>query len=216
MSIIKTTGTQLQIASAYAAAKSMTALSNATSAVASLESSHGVGVNDYVEITSAWDLANGRIVRAAAVATNDVTLAGLNTSSVLRYPAGSGIGSVREISTWLPLSQLTGTPSVSGGDQQFADVTTWSDVVAKQMPTLRSPVKVDLGLFFDPSLSWWNTVKDASDSATPVALRMVFASGAILVGNAYWGLQEVPTFEDSTLRGSISLSFVSVPTIYTS
>jgi hypothetical protein len=216
MAITLAVGTTVAIASAYGPVRSMTALTNASNAVATLEASHGVAVNDYVEITSGWARANGRVARASVVAANDVTLAGIDTQSTARFPSGSGTGSVREVTTWTTIGQITKDISVSGGEQQFADITTLEDVLDKQIPTRRSPVSVQLPLFFDPALSYVAAVRAASDAATPAAVRFIYPNGVILVANAYWSFQDVPTIQDDTLRGQIDLTFLAVPTIYTS
>lgn len=216
MSVVKVAGTQFAIASAYASSKSMTALSNATSAVATLEVSHGVSVGDYVEITSGWDLANLRIAKATAVATNDVTLGNIDTSSTTLYPAAGGTGSVREISTWTSLSQISTDWGISGGDQNFADATFVSHLIQQRIPTDRQPLEVSLPFFFDASLSWLSTVRGVSQTSTATAVKMTFPNGNILVANAYWSLLDSPFVTDGTLRGRIDLSIIGYPTIYTS
>lgn len=216
MAITKVAGTVFAVASAYASSKNMTALTNATSAVATLEAAHGVAVGEYVEITSGWDLANGRIARATAVATNDVTLGNIDTSSTSLYPAGSGTGSVREISTWTNLSQISPEWSVGGGDQNFADATFVSNLIRQRIPTDRNPIDITLPFFFDPTLSWLSAVRSASNSLTGAAIRMTFPNGSILVANAYWSLRDVPTVTDGTLRGEVTLSLIGQPTVYTS
>lgn len=214
MAITLATGTLVAIASTYGSSSAMSAITNASSAVATLAAAHGVIVGDFLEITSGWDRLNGRIVRVSAVATNDVTLEGINTASTSLYPAGTGTGSIRRITAWTNLSQITSGISVSGGEQQFADITTLTDRTQKQIPTVRGAVNVTLPLFDDPSLAWYSTVQTASDTATATGVRMIFPNASRLVANAYWSLQAVPTIEDSTLRGSISLSFVADPTRY--
>jgi hypothetical protein len=57
-------------------------------------------------------------------------------------------------------------------------------------------------------------VRTASDSAVPTAVRMIYANGSRLVGNAYWSIGDVPTVEDSTLRNSVTLTFAAQPTRY--
>lgn len=208
------TGMIVAIGSTYGSSVNMTAITNASSAVATLAAAHGVIVGDFLEITSGWDRLNGRIVRVSAVATNDVTLEGINTTSVQRYPAGTGTGTIRRITAWTNLSQITSALAVTGGEQQFADITTLSDQTQKQIPTVRGAVSVALPFFDDPSLAWYSVVQTASETATATAVRMIMPNNSRLVGNAYWSLQSVPTIEDSTLRGSISLSFVADPTRY--
>ena len=113
MSITLATGTLVAIASTYGAAVNMTAISNAAAAVATLAAGHGVVVGDFLEVTSGWDRLNGRIVRVSAVSTNDVTFEGINTVSTSLYPAGTGTGTIRRITAWTNLSQITSGISVS-------------------------------------------------------------------------------------------------------
>jgi hypothetical protein len=215
MSVVKVAGTSFAIASVYAAVKNMTAITNAANAVATLEATHGVVVNDYLEVTSGWDRLSGRIARASAVATNDVTLGGINTLNTSQYPAGGGVGSVREISTWMALSQISADWGIAGGDQNFADATFVSHVIRQRIPTDRNPLEITLPFFFDAALPWLDTVRGVDGSA-PAAIRMVFPNGNILVANAYWSLRDTPTVTDGTLRGQIDLSMIGLATIYTS
>lgn len=216
MAITLAVGTQVFIASAYAAAKTMSVLTNATEAVATLEASHGVIVGDYVEVTSGWQRLTNRIVRAGAVATNDVTLEDIDTSSTTRYPTGSGTGSVREISTWTQIGQITRDIQTSGGDQQYADVTTLEDVQDQQIPTRRTPIAVTLPLYFDASQSFVAAVRTVAETSALTAAKFVYPNGSILVANGYWSMQEVPTVEDSTLRSRIDITFRGLTTLYTS
>jgi hypothetical protein len=214
MAVTKTPGTAFAIGSTYGATKTMSAITNAAEAVATLEAAHGVIVGDFIELTSGWDLANGRVFRVSAVSTNDVTLEGFNTVSTTHYPAGTGTGTVREITAWTTLSQISPAFSVAGGDQNFADTTFVSNLIRTQIPTDRNPVTVSMPFFYDPTLAWFATVRTAADAASPYVFRMVFPNASRLVVGAYWSLRGVPTNEDSTLRDSIDLSFIGTPTVY--
>ena len=214
MAITLAVGTSVAIASAYGAAKTLSAFSNASAAVATLEASHGVTTNDFVEVTSGWARANGRILKATGVSTNDVTFAGFDTSSTTFYPAGTGTGSVREVSTWTTISQITRAISIAGGEQQFADITSLEDAITKQIPTRRSAVSVTLPVYFDPDLSWVATVRAAAETATATAVKFTYPDGTVIVGNGYWSLQEIPTIEDETLRSRIDITFAAVPMVY--
>ena len=100
MSISLPNGAIVSIASGYGASKVMSVLTNANPAVATLEASHGVATGDYIEVTSGWSRLTDKIVRAGTVSVNDVPLEGYNTSLTSIYPAGTGTGSVREITGW--------------------------------------------------------------------------------------------------------------------
>lgn len=215
MAITLAVGTQIFIASTYGAAKTMSAISNAAEAVATLEASHGVIENDILEVASGWQRLTNRIVRADSVATNDVTLEDINTSDTDRYPAGTGTGSVREITAWTQVTQLRREINFTGGEQQFADVTTLEDVIEQQIPTRRSPIQLSLPTFFDGTQSYVAVVRTAADTATLTAVKMVFPDGSVLYGNAYWTYQEIPTIQDETLSGRVDLSFRGLTTFYT-
>lgn len=214
MAITTSDGTLVSIASTYGVAKTMSAISNANPAVATLEASHNVGVGDFIEITSGWSLLSGKVCRVSAVSVNDVTLEGIDTSDTGKYPAGTGTGSVREITAWAQLSQLTRGVSMTGGDQKFVDASFLEDRVDREIPTTRSPIKGQLQAFFDQSMSWVSTVRAASDAATPKAVRMVYPNGSRTVGNAYWSMSDTPVIVDSTLRVDINLSFSAQPITY--
>ena len=213
----KTLATRIKfsIAKTYASSVSMTALTNAAEAVATLEASHGVIENDILEVASGWQRLTNRIVRADSVATNDVTLEDINTSDTDRYPAGTGTGSVREITAWTQVTQLRREINFTGGEQQFADVTTLEDVIEQQIPTRRSPIQLSLPTFFDGTQSYVAVVRTAADTATLTAVKMVFPDGSVLYGNAYWTYQEIPTIQDETLSGRVDLSFRGLTTFYT-
>ena len=216
MAITLAVGTTVAIASTYGTSKTMSAITNASEAVATLEASHGVIATDILEITSGLQRLTNRIVRAKTVSTNDVTLEGINTSSTTNYPAGSGAGSVREITAWTDIGQLTRDISISGGEQQFADVTTLTDVLDQQVPTRRSAISIALPIYFDAALAYVTTVRAAADSATPTAVRFVFPNGTKIYANAYWTYQDFPTIEGDTLRGRIDLALRGASTLYTS
>lgn len=214
MSVTLATGTQVAIASTYGTASNVTAATNAAECVITVAASHGIVVGDFVEFTSGWDLATNRIFRVKTVATNDVTLEGLNTTSTSNYPAGSGTGSVRRITAWTPITQIQ-TVGTSGGDQQYADITTIADRTQKQIPTTRSPQEISFTVFDDPALSWYPIVTAASDNSTPTAVRFTFPGKGPLVANGYWSLQKVPTIaSNAPLTANISFSSLAEPMRY--
>lgn len=216
MSITLATGTQVAIASTYGTASNVTAATNAANCVITVAAGHGIVVGDFLEFTSGWDLATNRIFRASAVATNDVTLEGLVTTSTSLYPAGTGTGTVRRITAWTPISQIQ-TVGTAGGDQQYADITSISDRIQKQIPTTRSPQEITLTVFDDPALAWYAPVQTASDTSTPSAVRFIFPNNSRLVANGYWSLQKVPTINaNAPLTANISFSSLAEPTRYAS
>lgn len=214
MSITLATGTQVAIASAYGTAFNITAISNANPAVATLSAAHGVIVGDFIEITSGWDLLTMRVVRVSAVATNDVTLEGIDTSNTSNYPAASGTGTGREITTWAQITQVQSVNS-SGGEQQYANTTTIADRTAKNIPTIRAVQNIEMTVFDDPTLSWYATVATASDTSAVTAMRIVFPNASRMLANGYFSLQKTPAIAVNTpLSHSISFSAAADPVRY--
>ena len=214
MAITLSTGTIAAIAKTYGAAVTMSALTNAAEGVATLAASHGVIVGDYLEVTSGWGRLDKKVVRVKTVSVNDVTLEGINTTSTTLYPAGSGIGSIRRITAWDNLSQLKDF-SVSGGDQNFADVTAIDDVVERKVPTTRGAVSLSMTVMDDPTLAWYATVQTAADTSTPTGVRLTFPNGTKLVANAYWSLQKTPNIaKNEALTAKIDAAYAADPVRY--
>jgi ribosomal protein L24 len=181
-------GSTVAVATTYATSKSMSAITNATEAVATLEASHGVVVGDILEITSGWGKLNGRIVRVKTVATNDVTLEGINTTNTTDYPAAAGTGTVREITAWTQISNVKQDSfSVSGGDQQFTDATPLEAVVESQMPTIRGAYTVTFAAM-DSSAG---LVAASALGTTKAAIRIA-APATTTYANGYWSVSDVP------------------------
>lgn len=214
MAITLATGTQVAIASTYGTGFTVSAISNANPAVATLSASHGVIVGDFIELTSGWDLLNNRVVRVSAVSVNDVTLEGIDTTSTTNFPAGSGTGTGREVTAWTSITQIQGIDT-SGGDLSFADTTTIADKTQKQIPTTRSAQQITMTVFDDPALGWYSPVAAASDGNVITALRIVFPNGSRLLANGYFSLQKTPTIAaNAPLTAQIGFSSAAAPVRY--
>lgn len=214
MAITLATGTQLAIATTYAASSNMTAITNATEAVATLAAAHGVVVGDFLEVTSGWDLLNSRIVRAKTVATNDVTFEGINTSSTSNYPAGTGTGTIRRITAWTSITQVQSFDT-SGGGLNFADITTIVDKTQKQVPTTRSAQTLSMTVFDDTALAGQIAVQAASDANAATGFRIVFPNASRMVINGYYSIGASPNVAvNAPLTNTISFSAVAQATRY--
>lgn len=214
MSITLATGTQVAIASTYGTGFTISAITNANPAVATFSGGHGVIVGDIIEVTSGWDLLTGRLVRASAVATNDVTLEGIDTSSTTNYPVGTGTGTGREVTAWTSITQVQSIAS-SGSDLNFADITTITDKTQKQIPTTRSPQQITLTAFYDSTLGWFSTVRTASENNAVTGMRIVFPNSSRVLANGYWSLNTTPAINvNQPLTSDIGFSAAATPTAY--
>lgn len=212
MSITLAIGTTASIASSYGAAKSISSITNASPAVATLEASSAVIVGDIIHITSGWDLLNNRVVRVSVAAGDVVTLEGVDTTDTDLYPAGSGVGSVREILAWTEITQITRNLAVSGGETTYADTSTLKNRQDQRLPVSRTPVDVKLPVFDDPALGWYAVVEAAD--AIETGGRFVYPNGSRTLFAGFWTVGSVATVEDSTLRNSVDVSFAARPIRY--
>jgi len=108
------TGTIFAIASAFAAAKTVTAISNASEGVVSC-TAHGYTNGDLVQVYTGWGRLNRRIAKVKAATTDAFTLDSLNTTNTEFFPIGSSAGTVRKITTWQQISKIL-NPTSSGGE----------------------------------------------------------------------------------------------------
>ena len=214
MSIKLATGTQLAIASTYGTGFTITAITNANPAVATLSAAHGVIVGDIIEVNSGWDLIDKRLFRVSAVSTNDVTLEGLNTVSTTDYPTGAGAGTGREITAWTSITQIQSLET-SGGDLNFADITTIADRTQKQIPTTRSPQQINLVLFDDPALAGYAAALAASTANALTGLRLVLPDSSRVLANGYWSLNPTPQINvNQPITAQLGFSAASLVTRY--
>ena len=112
MAVKITNGSIVHIASGKAAAKNVTAATNAAEAVLTV-AAHGLTAGDYVVVTSGWGSLNGRVFRVKAADTGTVTLEGADTTNTDKYPAGGGVGKIEKIkcvSCWVMAVSTTSKP----------------------------------------------------------------------------------------------------------
>jgi hypothetical protein len=209
-------GTKFAIASTIGSAITMSAITNATEAVATLSAAHGVVVNDILVLTSGWELINERVARVKTVATNDVTLELINTSSTANYPAGEGVGSVRKVSGWTTMSQVQ-VVSKAGGDQQYVDGTALADRVESQVPTVKAARSVTFTVFDDPSLAWRATVQSAQDGLANIPARRLNAKGQPTYYNGLWSIdQDANVARNEIDTHTVAIAVAVEPTRYVS
>lgn len=108
------TGTIFSIATVFAAAKTVSAISNLAEGVVSC-TAHGFSAGDIVEVTSGWGRLNKRAFKVKAPTADAFALEGANTVNTEFFPSGSSAGSVRKVSTWQQISKIM-NPTTSGGD----------------------------------------------------------------------------------------------------
>lgn len=215
MSVSLPNGSAISIATTYGTAVSFTILTNANPAVATA-TGHGFADGDVLEVTSGWGGLTGQVVRVSGVTANTFNLEGVDTTDTIKFPAGAGIGSVREITGWAQILQIANT-ATSGGDMQFATISHLESDNEYQIPTQATPVKVDLTINDDPTLAGYIAVKAAAKTKKPYALRNLLPTGSVLYYNSYAALNEIPSMDKGApMAVKASFSLISAPVRYAS
>lgn len=193
------TGTTFFIASAYAASKTVTVVTNASEAVVT-SAAHGYSNGDIVEITSGWGRLNLRNFRIKSVATDTFVLEGADTTSTTLFPTGSGIGSVRKVSTF---TQITGVmnPQSSGGDPKTVTYKFVESDVEYSINDGFSATNYTMELDADSiGGAGYTALKALTDVQTYTCLKMVTRSGSLIFQPCTVALNEAVRLQDGQIN----------------
>jgi len=198
-------GSAVSIAAAYAPEIAIEAASNAAQCVLTLPEDHGITVGQVLEISSGWGRLDQVVTRVSVVSGAAVTLDGVNTSRVEKFPAGKGVGSVRVISEWQEITGIMDLAS-SGGDQQFYSFSFLEeDGDEKQVPTTRSASSLSYTLSDDPTQLWYPIAEAASDDRVVTAIRFRTKNRIERYYNGYVSLSKIPSIKKGEAM-SVSLT----------
>jgi hypothetical protein len=215
MAVTLPNGSIVAIASGYGTPITTTAVSNANPAVATA-AAHGLTDGDFIEITSGWSRANSKVVRVDAATTGTFAWEGIYASSTQRYPAGSGTGSVREVTGFTQLAQIVGSTS-EGGEQQF---TTYQFLEADsevRIPTNKSAAGITFTVADDPTLAGYILAQAANDDRLARAVRVTLPNGSVLLYNCYVSLSPIPSLTvNEIMTVEVTLSLLAEPVRYAS
>jgi hypothetical protein len=184
-------GSAIAIASTLGAPITATAISNANPGVVSA-AAHGLSDGDIIVVSSGWELLNGRVVRVDDSATGVFDLEGINTVDTDDYPAGGGVGTVREVTAWTEITDVI-NPSTSGGEQQFWTYQTLRQKRQRQLPTVSSPIVIAFQAADDVTQPWYAAVLAAAKAGTPTPMRLTLPDGSFIYYNGFWSMVETPS-----------------------
>lgn len=199
------TGTIFSLATVFAASKPVSDISNATEASVSC-TAHGYAVDDIVQLYSGWGRLNRRVARVKTVTTDAFVLEGINTTNTEFFPAGSGGGTVRKVTTFQQINKIL-NPSNSGGEPKNVTVKFMeSDVeesVADGFTAITESFDIDADEFGQAS---YNALVSLSEVQTDTVLKKLLKSGSMIFTPCRVALNENVKLAD----GSIMTNTVSI------
>lgn len=171
------TGSTFFIASAFASARTVTAITNAAEAVVT-SAGHGYSNGDIVEITSGWGKLNKRAFRVAAVSADTFQLEGQDTTNTSFYPTGSSAGTVRKVTTWQQFEKVM-NPQSNGGDPKTVNYKYVESDVEYSINDGFSATSYTLELDADAiGGAGYNAAKALTETQTDTIMQMRLRSGS--------------------------------------
>jgi hypothetical protein len=208
-------GATFEHAATYASPLAFSAITNATSAICTVVGATLV-VGDILLVTSGWTALNNKVVRVSAATATAITLEGIDTTSTTVYPAGSGVGSLKKILTWVQIPQITDV-AFSGGDQNYADIVFLEDQQGRQLPTDKAAASMVLTVADDPTLAYVPIVQAADLAQTCQAARLNLPGTDKIYYGAYTSFSLQPAVSrNNILTRTVSMALQASPTRYLS
>jgi hypothetical protein len=199
-------GSKIYFSTTFAAAKTITAVTNANPAVAT-SVAHGYADNDELLFTSGWEDATDTVFKADQLTADTFSLLGLNAANTSFYAAGAGIGSAQKISTWVEVPQVLSI-STNGGDARFTTVSPLAKRNDINVPTGFNAMSMTMQLGHDPALANYQTMLDISRGLTKCAFKLQLSGGAAGYGYGYMSVSEAPALnrnQANTVNAAITL-----------
>lgn len=191
-------GSSQQFSNTLAAAKTITAITNANPAVATC-TGHGYTTGDEIMLSSGWEDATDSVYKIESVDANSFKILGLDSTNTSFFPAGSGGGSAQKLSAWTAIPQVL-TISASGGDARFTDVNPLAKRNGIRIPTGFNATSVTLSLGFDATTPTYKTMVGISRSLSKVAFKQVLSGGAVQYGWGYLTVSEFPKLNNNQVN----------------
>jgi hypothetical protein len=187
---------------------SMSAVSNAKPAEATLAAGHGVTQGDFLYVNaSGWEGLSGMALKAGAVDSNDVTLLGFDASNTTNFIAGGGGGSVQKVTGLKEISNVSKW-DFKGGDRNTIKKPFLDSGREKSMPGTVSAIEIDFEIGDDIASSAYEELVSAHDDAKPRVFRLTFKNGEVMLCAGFVSFNKNPSNSTNDLRmtkGTISV-----------
>jgi hypothetical protein len=199
-------GTKVYYSVTFAGAKTISAVTNASPAVAT-STSHGYTDLDPVLLLSGWEDANNTVWEVDQQTADTFNITGLDSTSTTYYPAGSGTGTAQKVSTWVEVPQILTINSTGGGTKYgtVSPLATRNDI---KTPIGFEASSIDLEIGYDPANAVQVAMAGITRAFTKVALKLVVPGGGRIYGYGNLMLSEVPKLsKGNAITKPASISF---------
>jgi hypothetical protein len=200
------TGTIFAVATAFGATKTVSSISNATEAVVGC-TAHGYSNGDYVQLYSGWGRLNRRVVRVKTALTDSFVAEAIDTTNTEFFPSGSGVGTVRKITTWTQINKIL-NPSSGGGEPKNVTVkfveSDVEEMINDGFTATTESFEIDADEFGGAS---YTALRGLSEVQTDTALKKTLKSGSIILTPCRLSLNEnVKMTDGQILTNSVAIN----------
>lgn len=192
-------GSSQQFSQTFAAAVTITGISNASPAVATTSVAHGYITGDEILLTSGYEDATDSVFKITVLTATTFSINGLDTSNVGFFPAGTGAGTAQKVSAWTVIPQIL-TISGSGGDARFTDVQLLAKRNGIKVPTGFNAISVTMSLAHDAVQPAYITMLGISRNLSKVAFKQVVSGGSVTYGYGYLSVSEMPKLNSNQVN----------------
>jgi len=193
------TGSTFYIASAVAALKTTSAITNASESVVS-STAHGFSNGDIVIMYSGWGRINKRAFRIKSVTADSFVLEGCDTTNATWFPPGTGIGSVAKVATFTQITTVM-NPSSSGGEPKTVQYKFIESDVEYSINDGFSATSYTLELDADSiGSAGYTALQTLTNVQTDTVLKVVTRSGSILLVPCTVALNEAVKMQDGQIN----------------
>jgi hypothetical protein len=191
------TGTIFALATAFATAKSVSGISNATTAVVT-SAAHGFANGDVIVLTSGWGRLNNRAFEVKNAATNTFEIKA-DTSDTNFYPAGSGGGSCKKVSTLVQQSRVM-NPQTSGGDPKTVSFKFIDSDVDFSINDGFNATNYSWDLDDDDTTPGYAAARALTDTQIDTVLKMTMRNGSRVYIPGRAALNDVPQLQEGQIN----------------
>lgn len=204
-------GCKFLFSTTFAAAKTVSALTNADPAEATA-TAHGYTEGDEILLISGWEDATDGVYLVGTVDdANTFEVAGLDTTDTDWFSPGGGVGTAQKISNWIEIPQVLAT-TPNGGDPKFIDVNPLARRNGFQIPTGFNPASLSLTLGHDSGNANYKTMKDVSRTLQKVAFKQLLSDGSATYGYGVLTTQNIAQLQSGQVNQVTSVFAAQGPT----
>lgn len=191
-------GSAQTFSNTFAAARTITAITNANPAVATC-AAHGYTSGDEILLTSGWEDATDSVWVVDVIDASSFRILGLDSSNTGFFPVGTGVGTSQRVTAWTAMPQVLSISS-SGGDARYTTVSPLAKRNSINIPTGFNALSVTLSLAHDAANANYIQMLGISRNLSKVAFKQTIAGGATAYGYGYMNVSEMPSLNSNQVN----------------